>query len=53
MMWRWYATHGTRRFFDALDEERRQEFRRRLAADLATRSAAVLRRAALLFTAQA
>ncbi|MEU4421841.1 methyltransferase domain-containing protein [Actinoplanes sp. NPDC024001] len=51
-MWRWYATHGTRRFFDALDKERREEFRQRLVADLAHRPEVVLRRAASLFTAR-
>jgi ubiquinone/menaquinone biosynthesis C-methylase UbiE len=51
-MWRWYGTHGTRRFFDELDEKHREEFRQRLIADLADRPELVLRRAALLFTAR-
>jgi ubiquinone/menaquinone biosynthesis C-methylase UbiE len=52
-MWRWYATHGSRRFLDALGEQRREEFRRRLVADLANRPEMMLRRTALLFTARA
>ncbi|MFD0578602.1 class I SAM-dependent methyltransferase [Dactylosporangium darangshiense] len=50
-MWRWYGTHGTRRFFDELDEKYCEEFRQRLIADLVDRPELVLRRAALLFTA--
>ncbi|GIE76523.1 hypothetical protein Aph02nite_24730 [Actinoplanes philippinensis] len=52
-LWRWYATHGARRFFDALDEQRRKEFHDRLVAGLADRPGVVLRRAAWLFTARA
>ena len=51
-MWRWYATHGTRRFFDALDDQRREEFHRHLVDDLASRPKLILRRTALLFTAR-
>lgn len=52
-MWRWYATHGSRRFLDALGEQRREELRQRLVADLAARPETVLRRTALLFMARA
>jgi SAM-dependent methyltransferase len=52
-LWRWYATHGTRRYFDALEEQHREEFHQRLVADLAARPAIVLRRAAILVTARA
>jgi O-methyltransferase/aklanonic acid methyltransferase len=51
--WEWYQTHGTRKFFDDLDEVRRAEFRDRLIADLEARDRIVLRRYAWLYRGRA
>ncbi|WP_202996290.1 class I SAM-dependent methyltransferase [Paractinoplanes lichenicola] len=49
-LWRWFQTHGSRKFLDDLPAERRAEFRTRLLDDLNGRDRIVLRRAAWLFT---
>ncbi len=49
-LWRWFQTHGSRKFFDDLPAERRAEFRARLIDDLNGRAHLVLRRYAWLFT---
>jgi O-methyltransferase/aklanonic acid methyltransferase len=51
--WQWYQTHGTRKFFDDLDDVRRAEFHDRLIADLESRDQIVLRRHAWLFSGRA
>lgn len=51
--WQWFQTHGTRKFFDDLDEVRRQEFHDRLIADLELRDRIVLRRYAWLYRGRA
>ncbi|MCO8274794.1 class I SAM-dependent methyltransferase [Actinoplanes sp. TRM 88003] len=51
-LWRWFQTHGTRKYFDDLPAERRAEFHRRLLADLAGRGPLVLRRYAWLHEAR-
>jgi ubiquinone/menaquinone biosynthesis C-methylase UbiE len=51
--WQWFQTHGTRKFFDDLDEVRRSEFHDRLIADLESRDQILLRRPAWLYTGRA
>jgi ubiquinone/menaquinone biosynthesis C-methylase UbiE len=48
---RWYATHGAGRFLNALPDDRRAEFHRRLITDVSNRDEWVLRRYAWLWTA--
>ncbi len=49
--WRWFQTHGTRKFFDELDDVHREEFHQRLIADLSARDHLVLRRYAWFYRA--
>lgn len=48
--WRWLLSHGTRKFLEDLEPGHREEFRRRLVADLEARGSVVLRRYAWLCT---
>ncbi|GAB1645845.1 class I SAM-dependent methyltransferase [Krasilnikovia sp. MM14-A1259] len=41
--WQWFQTHGTRKFLDELDADRRAQFRARLIDDLESRDRIVLR----------
>jgi ubiquinone/menaquinone biosynthesis C-methylase UbiE len=51
--WQWFQTHGTRKFFDDLDEVRRAEFHDRLMTDLEARDQILLRRYAWLYRGRA
>jgi ubiquinone/menaquinone biosynthesis C-methylase UbiE len=49
-VWRWFHTHGSRKFLDDLPAGRRDEFRTRLLADLNGRDRVALRRYAWMYT---
>jgi len=51
-LWRWYLTHGSRKFIEDLPADRRAEFRDRILADATAREPLILRRAAEFWTAR-
>jgi ubiquinone/menaquinone biosynthesis C-methylase UbiE len=51
-LWRWFQTHGSRKYLDDLPPDRRDEFRRRLLDDLGGRRPLMLRRYVWLHEAQ-